>query len=100
MVFVLGMSIAAFAKDGDEEACVGLVDGDACVRADGDAGVCQPDESDASILVCDDDGASGSDSGSGSGCDSGSGAPVGWLAMALLAFGARAARISRSSACT
>lgn len=89
MMVVLGMSLAAFAKDGDEEACVGLQDGDACVRADGDPGVCQPDESDVNILVCDDDGQVGDDSSGGTSCNTGAGAATGWLALSLLAFAGR-----------
>lgn len=89
MLFVVGMSLA-LAKDGDEEACVGLADGDACVRADGSDGTCQPDTSDTSILVCDDDGSSGGGgSSSGSGCSTTSGLAAGWLALGLVAVGRR-----------
>jgi hypothetical protein len=86
---------AALAKEGDVEACSGKSQGDACTRADGDAGTCSPDDSDPNVLTCDDDatGAGGSSSGDDGGCSgsdgsttSSSNAPV--AAFALLGLGA------------
>jgi hypothetical protein len=45
----------AFAREGDVEACIDLAEGDDCTRADGDPGICQPDDSDPDVLECDDD---------------------------------------------
>ncbi len=89
-------SSAAFAKAGDEEACVGLASGDACERADGTPGTCQPDTSDASILKCDDGVAASTDTDDtatkSGGCDVGGGAGSGVAVLGLLALRARRRR--------
>jgi MYXO-CTERM domain-containing protein len=82
----------AFADAADKAACADLEEGDDCTRGDGSAGTCIPDESDASVLTCDDDasgtgGSGGDDSSSSGGCSTGGGDPVGWLATASLLAG-------------
>ena len=42
------------ANDANEAACVELSEGDDCVRGDGDAGTCLPDDSDPDVLTCED----------------------------------------------
>lgn len=79
----------AFADAADKAACADLEEGDDCTRGDGSAGTCIPDESDASVLTCDDDasgtgGSGGDDSSSSGGCSTGGGDPVGWLGGAAL----------------
>ncbi len=56
----------------NEIACDGLDLGDACVRDDGDAGTCVPDESDPDVLECEDDHTGGGDSTGDDSDDSGS----------------------------
>ncbi|MFN7147283.1 MAG: hypothetical protein ACK4YP_26180, partial [Myxococcota bacterium] len=53
---LFALSTPAFARDGDEEACEGKEAGDPCTRSRGDEGTCQPDDSDPTVLKCDDDG--------------------------------------------
>jgi MYXO-CTERM domain-containing protein len=53
----------ARANDTDRAACEAASEGDACVRHTGDAGTCVPDESDPSVLTCED----GPDDGATSG---------------------------------
>lgn len=67
----LAASSSSFAKEGDIEACEGLEDGDACTRADGDAGICQPDASDPGVITCDDDGLGAGNSGNSGAGNSG-----------------------------
>jgi hypothetical protein len=87
---VLLTATAAFAKDGDEEACAGLEVGDDCTRADGDPGVCQEDTSDPGVLTCDDD-ALGAGGGGDTDTSSSGGCRVagvqGGAALSLLALG-------------
>ena len=71
----------AFAREGDVEACMDKAEGDDCTRADGDPGVCQPDDSDPDVLECDDD-ALADDSVQG--CST-SGRPIGDTAALLVA---------------
>lgn len=94
-VVALLWSATAFAKEGDVEACAGLEAGDGCTRADGDPGVCQPDDSDPNVIKCDDDGLGSSGAGASGGDDSsddgsiecaygaGPGTPDAGLALAL-----------------
>lgn len=93
-------ALPAAADDADKAACASLDEGDDCTRGDGDPGVCIPDESDASVLTCDDDtssGAGGSADDNGSGCSAtGRAGSAGWLviggvALALASRGRRAA---------
>ena len=82
---------SAFADDADKAACADLDEGDDCTRGDGSAGTCIPDESDASVLTCDDDasgtGGSGGDDSSSGGCSAGGGDHIGWLGGAALLAG-------------
>jgi hypothetical protein len=84
----------ALADDEDKAACADLDEGDDCTRGDGDPGTCIPDDSDSSVLSCDDDasgsgaGGSGGDDSSSGGCNAnGSGDPIGWLSGAALMAG-------------
>jgi len=58
----------AHADDGDKAACADLAEGDACTDSDGAEGTCVPDESDASVLTCED---SASADSASSGCSAG-----------------------------
>jgi MYXO-CTERM domain-containing protein len=75
--FALATSLATFAgtasaDQADKDACVGLEEGDACTRGDGEPGFCQWDVSDP-VLTCEDDpSASSSSSSSGGGGSSSS----------------------------
>ncbi len=74
--FALASSLATFAgvasaDQADKDACVGLEEGDACTRGDGEPGYCLWDDSDP-VLSCEDAPSSSSSSSSGGG-GSGSG---------------------------
>ena len=73
------------AKEGDVEACIDKVEGDDCTRADGDVGVCQPDESDPNVLKCDDDALDDSSEGCNTTGRGGDGAGLLLAAAALFA---------------
>lgn len=88
MALLLGAATAD-AREGDEAACEGLVEGDDCTRANGDAGLCQPDDSDPEVLVCDDDGLGSSDGSGSSDCSTAGSSAAGWLALGLVAVGSR-----------
>jgi MYXO-CTERM domain-containing protein len=70
--FALATSLATFAAtasadQADKDACVGLAEGDACTRGDGEPGFCAWDDTDP-VLTCE-DATSSSSSSSSSGCD-------------------------------
>jgi hypothetical protein len=96
LMLALGLvSGAAWGREGDEEACVDLFEGDACTRDDGSEGTCLPDDSDPDVLKCDDDGLSGggtSTSGGSLSCATGGAGALGWLAVSMLLLGTRRGR--------
>lgn len=78
-LFLTLASSPALADDADKAACASLDRGDACIRGNGDPGVCLPDESDPNVLTCEDtgtssSGASGSNASSGATGANGTGA--------------------------
>ncbi|MEZ4439570.1 MAG: MYXO-CTERM sorting domain-containing protein [Polyangiaceae bacterium] len=78
----------ASADDADKAACVDLEEGDDCTRGDGGPGTCIPDESDANVLTCDDDGAGGSGGDDGGGCSVSGQDPSSALPLLALGLGA------------
>ena len=79
---------AALADQADKDACADLEEGDDCTRGDGGPGVCIPDESDTTVLTCDDD-SSGTSDDSSSGCTTAVSANLGaGSGPLLLALGA------------